>query len=68
MTFFLFFSLADKGGGDKGVGLLIVFENDRFLLRFQSFFKNDRFVFGKNDRFKKRPTRFKLLEKNIDRF
>ena len=37
------------------VGLLIAFDNDRktivFSFRFSIVFKNDSFVFGKNDRF-----------------
>ena len=36
---------------------------DRFLFRFSIVIKNDRLVFEKNDRFYKRPTRLKLLEK-----
>ena len=44
------------------VGLLIVFKNDRkndrFSFRSNFFTKNDRFVFGKNDSFGKRTTRF----------
>jgi len=44
------------------IGLLIVFENDRFLFCFSNVFKNDLFFFGKNERFQKRPTHFELLE------
>ena len=49
----------------RHVGLLIVNENDRW---FSIVYKDDRFVFGKSDRFYKHPTRFELLENDLRPF
>ena len=47
------------------IGLLIVFENDRFSIRFLIVFKNDRFVFGKKRSFLKTTHSFLTFRKRI---